>query len=144
LIHCAVFIFTYVKEMNIDTPPFRFCKSQSINRKSVTLCSQGTHQLDMCSTSVAFYITSTFSRILKKSSRFTKDWYLISFSVQGTKESTNLIIISMSKLADHSGRAAQGMSCLRPLKYWDRGFEFHSRHGSQCTFIPYLYCRVCR
>jgi hypothetical protein len=44
--------------------------------------------------------------------------------------------------ADHSGRAVSGMNCLRPLKYWDRGFESHLRHGCLCTFIPCVCCPV--
>jgi hypothetical protein len=40
-------------------------------------------------------------------------------------------------LADHSGRAVQGMNCLRSLERWDRGFESHSRHGCLHLF------RVC-
>jgi hypothetical protein len=32
-------------------------------------------------------------------------------------------------LAVYSGRAVQGMKWLRPLEYWDRGFESNSRHG---------------
>jgi hypothetical protein len=37
--------------------------------------------------------------------------------------------------ADQSGRAVEGMKCLRPLEHWDRGFESHSRHECLCTFI---------
>jgi hypothetical protein len=29
----------------------------------------------------------------------------------------------MAQEAEHSGR---------PLEHWDRGFEYHSRHGSLC------------
>jgi hypothetical protein len=37
-------------------------------------------------------------------------------------------------IADHSGRAVWGMNCLRSLESWDRGFEYHSRHGCLCLF----------
>jgi hypothetical protein len=30
------------------------------------------------------------------------------------------------------------MNHLRPLELWDRGFEFHSRHGCLCTFILFI------
>jgi hypothetical protein len=36
--------------------------------------------------------------------------------------------------AGHSGRAVLGTKCLRPLKHWNRGFEFHSRHERQRLF----------
>jgi hypothetical protein len=42
--------------------------------------------------------------------------------------------------ADHSGRAAQGMSRFHPLEHWDRGFEFHLRHGYLCVFILFVFC----
>jgi hypothetical protein len=44
----------------------------------------------------------------------------------------------------HSGLAAYGMKCLRSLERWDRGFEFHSRHGCLCPIILCLCCSVCR
>jgi hypothetical protein len=31
------------------------------------------------------------------------------------------------------------MKCLRQLKRWDRGFEFHLRHGCLFSFILCLY-----
>jgi hypothetical protein len=33
----------------------------------------------------------------------------------------------MTVSADHGGRSVYGMNCLRQLKCWGRGFEFHSR-----------------
>jgi hypothetical protein len=33
---------------------------------------------------------------------------------------------------DKSGRAVQGMKCLRPLKHWSRGFESYWKHGCLC------------
>jgi hypothetical protein len=46
--------------------------------------------------------------------------------------------------ADRSGREGWGMNCLRPLKYWGRRFESHTRHGCVCTFIQCLCCSVRR
>jgi hypothetical protein len=40
-------------------------------------------------------------------------------------------------------RAVEGMNCLRPLKHWDRGFEFYFRHGCLCTFILRLCSPAC-
>jgi hypothetical protein len=34
-----------------------------------------------------------------------------------------IYMAEMVPLAGHSGRAVQGMKCLRPLEHWDRGFE---------------------
>jgi hypothetical protein len=47
-------------------------------------------------------------------------------------------------LAGHIGHAVYGMNCLRSLEHWNRGFEFHSRHGSLCAFLLCLCCSVCR
>jgi hypothetical protein len=41
----------------------------------------------------------------------------------------------MVPLADHRDRAVSGMNCLHYLERWDRGFEFHPRHGCLCAFI---------
>jgi hypothetical protein len=50
------------------------------------------------------------------------------------KEASDYIYtLVASIIADHSGRAVEGMNCLRSLEIWDRGFESHSRHG--CVFI---------
>jgi hypothetical protein len=43
-------------------------------------------------------------------------------------------------LADHSGRAVQGLSRLLSLYHWDHVFESHSRHGSLCAFILCWCC----
>jgi hypothetical protein len=45
-------------------------------------------------------------------------------------------------VADHNGRAIEGMKYLRPLEPWDRGFESHSRHGCLSAFILCLCCPV--
>jgi hypothetical protein len=37
--------------------------------------------------------------------------------------------------------AFNGGKCVRQLEYWDRGFEFHSRHGRLFVFILRL-CKV--
>jgi hypothetical protein len=58
-----------------------------------------------------------------------------------------IVAISMSVelgRADHSGRAVEGMNCLRSLERWDRGFESHSRYGCLCAFTLCLCCPVCR
>jgi hypothetical protein len=44
--------------------------------------------------------------------------------------------------ADCSGCAVWGMKCLRPLEYWDQGFESHTRHGCLSAFILCLCCPV--
>jgi hypothetical protein len=43
----------------------------------------------------------------------------------------------MTKIADPSGRAVYGMG-LRPLAYWDCGFESHRGHG--CLFLVSVVC----
>jgi hypothetical protein len=35
------------------------------------------------------------------------------------------------------------MTCLRPLKHWDREFESHLKHGCLCAFILCLFCLMC-
>jgi hypothetical protein len=52
--------------------------------------------------------------------------------------------VMLEQLAYHSGRAVQGMNCLRSLKHWGRGFETHSRHGCLCAFILCLCCTTYR
>lgn len=42
---------------------------------------------------------------------------------------------------DHSGCAVKGMTCLRPLEHWDRGFESNSRQGYVFMFILCL-CQI--
>jgi hypothetical protein len=42
------------------------------------------------------------------------------------------------------GRTVYGMNCLLSLEHWDRGFEYHSRHGCLCMFLLCLCCSVCR
>jgi hypothetical protein len=44
---------------------------------------------------------------------------------------------------DHSGRAAKGMSRLRPLEHCDRGFESQSRHGCICVRLFCVCVVVC-
>jgi hypothetical protein len=44
--------------------------------------------------------------------------------------------------ADNSGRAVLGMNFLRPLERWDRGFEFHSRHGCLCVYSVFVFSCV--
>jgi hypothetical protein len=56
----------------------------------------------------------------------------------------NILMCVCEEWADHSGRAFQGMNCLRPRKHWDRGFEFRLRHGCLCAFILCLCRPVCR
>jgi hypothetical protein len=33
------------------------------------------------------------------------------------------LIVAALNSAEHSGRAVEGMNCLRPLKHWNRGFD---------------------
>jgi hypothetical protein len=40
--------------------------------------------------------------------------------------------------------AVEGMNCLRSLERWDRGFEFHSRHGCLSVFILFVYVAALR
>jgi hypothetical protein len=40
--------------------------------------------------------------------------------------------------ADHSGRAVEGMNCLRSPERWDHEFESRSRHGCLCAFILFV------
>jgi hypothetical protein len=35
---------------------------------------------------------------------------------------------------DKSGRAVQGMKCLRSLKHWGPEFQSYWRHGCMCLF----------
>jgi hypothetical protein len=44
-------------------------------------------------------------------------------------------------IADHSGRAGQGVKCLRSLEQWNYGFESHLKH--KCLFAFNLcLCQV--
>jgi hypothetical protein len=45
------------------------------------------------------------------------------------------IVNMIVRVANNSGRAVYGTKCLRPLKHWGRGFEFHSRHGCSSVFV---------
>jgi hypothetical protein len=62
---------------------------------------------------------------------------------QTVREVEQNIALSSSSIADHSGRAVQGMNSLLSLEHWDRGFESHSKHGYMCAFILCLCCSVC-
>jgi hypothetical protein len=42
------------------------------------------------------------------------------------------------QLDDQSGQAIYGVKCLRPLKHWDRGFEFHMRHECLSDLLLFL------
>lgn len=82
LIHCAVLIFTYIKEINIEAPLFHFCESPSVHEK----CGICAHREYINCRFALFQWswTLTHSRIGKEEVAF--------FSVQGTKGSTKLII----------------------------------------------------
>jgi hypothetical protein len=41
---------------------------------------------------------------------------------------------SSNEWAGSSGRAVWGTQSLRPLEYWDRGFEYHSRQRCVSAF----------
>jgi hypothetical protein len=44
-------------------------------------------------------------------------------------------VVTIIRYAEHSGGAVYGMNRLRLLEHWNRGFEFHSRHGCLSVFI---------
>jgi hypothetical protein len=47
-------------------------------------------------------------------------------------------------IADHSGRAVEGMNCFHPFERWDRGFQLKLSHGYLCAYILCLCWPVCR
>jgi hypothetical protein len=45
--------------------------------------------------------------------------------------------------AGHSGRTAQGMSCLRLLEHWYHGFESHSRRDGMSVYVYSVFVLFC-
>jgi hypothetical protein len=55
---------------------------------------------------------------------------VMSFRVQ--KKGGWEMFLTKRATAGHSGRAVWGMTSLRPLEHWDRGFESHLIHRCLC------------
>jgi hypothetical protein len=59
-------------------------------------------------------------------------------------QSTLNFVAPLKLSVDHSGCEVWVINCLRPLEYWDRGFESYSMHRYLCAFILCLCCSVCK
>jgi hypothetical protein len=60
---------------------------------------------------------------------------LLSTSVLQFEKMNVLCYVHFLEITDHSGRAVQGMKCLRTLEHWDRGFESMSALFCVCVVL---------
>jgi hypothetical protein len=79
-------------------------------------------------------------------------WCWGRFSTRTSVSPANLHSICFSTIIFRGGRSAnsltnhiikKGINCLRSLGRWDRGFEYHSRHGFLCMRFFCDYVVLC-